>query len=109
MADYKTYDPRDFTTEELVQAARGQSARVPSQTAPALLHAKLGTEAQPVLTALAADEYLDARVRHFAVRELARIPTAAPVLERLAASPEPLVASAASEAIAGGGAPEEAE
>jgi hypothetical protein len=98
--DSVTFDPKDFSEEELVQAARGERAGLKPQLAVVLLQAKLGDAAEQLLTELATDESLDSRTRHAAVSQLRTFPAARGVLGRLARSPDEIVAAAAVEALA---------
>jgi len=100
MADYTTVDPRDFTEEELLSGARGESKQLKPQLAVTLLHAKLGPSAEQPLTRLAADEAVDPRARQSAVLELAPYAGARDVLTTLTGSSDDLVATAAARALA---------
>ncbi|MGW2084093.1 hypothetical protein [Streptomyces sp. NPDC001880] len=99
MSDSFVYQSDDFTVEELLQAARGESTALSPQLAVTLLHAKLGDDAEQPLTELASDERADARGRHAAVLALASHPSAHQVLESLTASRSELVAEAAAQAL----------
>lgn len=99
MSDYAVVDPADFTTEELMSAARGEVKALKPQLAVVLLRAKLSDAAEQQLTDLARDGNVDPRVRHAATLELASFPSARKTLELLATSSEPLVADAAAKAL----------
>jgi hypothetical protein len=98
--DAVTYDPGDFTVEELLAAAHGESKTLSPQLAVTLLRAKLGDGAEHQLTTLARDDTADPRARHAAALALAEFPSARPILNELADSPHPLVAEGARQALA---------
>jgi hypothetical protein len=100
MSDSVTFDPKDFSEEELVLAARGERAELKPQLAVVLLRAKLGDAAEQLLTEFATDESLDTRARHAAVSQLGAFPAARGVLDRLADSSDEIVAAAAAKALA---------
>jgi hypothetical protein len=99
MSDFKTYDPANFTTEELTRAARGEAKELKPQLAVALLRAKLGDDAEPLLLDLVRSDEADPRARHAAILALASFPSARQVLVSLATSPERLVAEAATQVL----------
>jgi len=101
MADSVTYHPDQFSEDELTSAARGERPGLKPAVAVALLHAKLGDGAQPVLSTLASDESLDPRTRQAAVRRLGGFPAARGILESLSRSPNEAVSAAAAKALSG--------
>lgn len=100
MSDYVTLDPNDFTDDELLSAARGETKHLKPQLAVTLLRAKLGPSAEQPLVELATDETVDQRARQSAVLELAGYAGARGVLTELAHSPNDVVAAAAAQAVA---------
>jgi hypothetical protein len=97
--DAVIYDPGDFTVEELLAAAHGESKTLSAQLAVTLLHAKLGDGAEQQLRTLATDDTAAARARHAAALASAEFPSARPILNELANSPSPLVAEGARQAL----------
>jgi hypothetical protein len=100
MSDYVTLDPRNFTNEELLSAARGETKQLKPQLAVTLLRAKLGPSAEQPLVELATDETVDLRARQSAALELAGYAGARDVLTDLARSSNDIVATAAAQALA---------
>jgi hypothetical protein len=99
MSDFKTYDPANFTTQELIEATRGGAKELKPQLAVTLLRAKLGDDAERVLLDLVRSDETDLRARHTATLALASFPAARQDLVSLAASPDRLIAQAATEAL----------
>src|SRR4051812_38375249 len=99
MSDFIVLDPKRFSVEELRTAARGEIKALQPQVAVTLLKAKLGENAAEQLIGLARDTAVDPRARHAATLALATFASAREALLSLSASPDPLVAQAADEAL----------
>ena len=99
MSDIAVYDSADFSTEELMNAARGGVKTLSPQLAVTLLRAKLADGAGQQLTELAQDDGADPRGRHAAILALTSYPSTRQTLASLTDSPEWLVAEAATQAL----------
>jgi hypothetical protein len=99
MINQATYNPRDYTIEQLETAARGDSTIMPASLAVALLEAHPDVDTQSTMLRLVQDESADPRGRRSAARALAPFPDAAPVLRALTESPDARLAEAARKAL----------
>jgi hypothetical protein len=99
MSDQVTYDPADFTVDDLMQAAHGNTRTMAASLAVELLRVKVGVDAESTMARLAEDESADPRARRTATLALADYPNSAPLLRRLAAVADPRIADAARTAL----------
>jgi hypothetical protein len=99
MSNYATYDPADFTVDDLMRAARGDTRAMAASLAVELLRVKVGVDTESTMAGLAQDESADPRARRTATLALADYPDSAPLLRRLVAAPDRRIAEAARTAL----------
>lgn len=99
MSDFATYDPADFTVEDLMRAAHGDTRVLASSLAVELLRRKADVDTESTLAGLATDGTADPRARRTATLALADFPDSAPLLRRLLDGPDGRLAEAARTAL----------
>ena len=75
MSNYATYDPADYTVDDLMRAAHGDTRVMAPSLAVEMLRVKIGVDTESTMARLAEDESADPRARRTATLALADYPT----------------------------------